>query len=155
MARFDLWPIPTVKGNYNRKGLSSKSGDGLATAVLKWPTPTARDWKDGNYPSELMRKSPGLGAKVKWATPNASDGRKWLAERKAKGLQVRLNTQVSPEGGGGGVLNPTWVEWLMGWPLGWTALQPLAMDRFREWQQQHGSYCSDELNDVSAIAEHP
>ena len=37
----------------------------------------------------------------------------------------------------GGALNPTWVEWLMGWPLGWTDLKPLEMDKFREWQQQH------------------
>ena len=26
---------------------------------------------------------------------------------------------------GGGQLNPTWVEWLMGWPLGWTDLELL------------------------------
>jgi site-specific DNA-cytosine methylase len=32
---------------------------------------------------------------------------------------------------------PMWVEWLMGWPLGWTDLKPLAMDRFQSWQQQH------------------
>jgi hypothetical protein len=38
------------------------------------------------------------------------------------------------------VMNPDWVEWLMGWPIGWTALQPLAMDRFLEWQQQHGGF---------------
>ena len=25
------------------------------------------------------------------------------------------------------------VETLMGWPTGWTALQPLATDRFRQW----------------------
>jgi DNA (cytosine-5)-methyltransferase 1 len=40
-----------------------------------------------------------------------------------------------------GPLNPEWVEWLMGWPLGWTDLKPLAMDKFREWQQQHSGRC--------------
>lgn len=35
----------------------------------------------------------------------------------------------------------------MGWPLGWTDLKPLEMDRFREWQQQH-SLCF--LNDRQA-----
>jgi hypothetical protein len=40
----------------------------------------------------------------------------------------------------GGKLNPTWVEWLMGWPLEWTDLKPLETDKFRQWQQQHGSY---------------
>ena len=39
----------------------------------------------------------------------------------------------------GGTLNPTWVEWLMGWPLGWTDLKPLEMDKFQQWQQQHGA----------------
>jgi hypothetical protein len=35
------WPTPTVCGNYNRKGASATSGDGLATAVQNWPTPDA------------------------------------------------------------------------------------------------------------------
>jgi hypothetical protein len=39
-----------------------------------------------------------------------------------------------------GHLNPEWVEWLMGWPIGWTALEPLETARFQEWQQQHGGY---------------
>jgi len=151
-----MWPTPTATLGTNggrvtpRKG---REGGTLieAVSVRTWPTPTARDWRDGNYPSELARKSPGLGAQVKWATPNASDGRKWsnqsLEQRKAKGLKVRLTTQVSPQGGSGGLLNPTWVEWLMGWPIGWTALQPLEMAKFREWQQQHGAYSGDETDE--------
>lgn len=40
-----------------------------------------------------------------------------------------------------GKVNPDWIEWLMGWPMGWTnALQELEMDKFRLWQQQHGLY---------------
>lgn len=35
MARQGLIPTPTVKGNYNRKGLSPASGDGLATWAAK------------------------------------------------------------------------------------------------------------------------
>lgn len=38
----------------------------------------------------------------------------------------------------GGKLNPTWVEWLMGWPLGWTDLKVLEMDKFQQWLQKHG-----------------
>jgi hypothetical protein len=33
MAKFGLWPTPTVCGNYNRAGASPQSGDGLATAA--------------------------------------------------------------------------------------------------------------------------
>lgn len=39
----------------------------------------------------------------------------------------------------GGRLNPPWVEWLMGWPIGWTALEPLETGRFQQWLEQHGN----------------
>jgi hypothetical protein len=38
----------------------------------------------------------------------------------------------------GGKLNPTWVEWLMGWTLEWTDLKPLETDKCHYVQQQHG-----------------
>ena len=31
----------------------------------------------------------------------------------------------------GGAPNPPWVEWLLGWPTGWTDLKPLATDKYR------------------------
>ena len=68
LDRYVLWPTPTRDGNYNRKGASATSGDGLATAV-------------------------------------------------------------------GGSLNPTWVEWLMGFPLGWTALKHWATPSSRKSQK--------------------
>ncbi len=37
-----------------------------------------------------------------------------------------------------GHLNPEWLEWFMGWPMGWTELAPLAMDKYQEWLQSHG-----------------
>lgn len=37
----------------------------------------------------------------------------------------------------GGLLNPTWAEWLMGLPEGWTELKPLGMDKFHEWLNEH------------------
>lgn len=123
MARYNLWPTPTVKGNYNRRGSSPKSGDGLATAVWRLPTPTV-----------AMRKGSSIGALRR------KDGRSRANDR----LDYRI------EGSGlSGRLNPAWVEWLMGWPIGWTALPPLAMGRFREWLQQHGgSSLSDSVDDA-------
>ena len=38
----------------------------------------------------------------------------------------------------GGPLNPPWVEWLMGWPEGWTDLKPLETDKFQKWLDAHG-----------------
>jgi DNA (cytosine-5)-methyltransferase 1 len=141
-----MWPTPTVSGNHNRKGASKHSGDGLATAVATWPTPTANEWKSGKTTETTAAKnSRPLREKVLWRTPNASDANKWsnqsLQERRSKGQQVRLNTQVAPEGVNGGSLNPTWVEWLMGWPLGWTDLKPLETAKCPCAQPQPGESC--------------
>jgi hypothetical protein len=44
------WATPTLHGNFNVKGMSPTSGDGIATqmrgAVATWITPSARDGKD-------------------------------------------------------------------------------------------------------------
>ncbi|KVT81552.1 hypothetical protein WK59_18735 [Burkholderia ubonensis] len=44
----------------------------------------------------------------------------------------------------GGQLNPEWVEWLMGWPIGHTALEPLETAKYREWLQQHSPFSNDD-----------
>jgi hypothetical protein len=38
----------------------------------------------------------------------------------------------------GGKPNPEYVEWMMGWPIGWTALEGLETDKFRQWLDSHG-----------------
>jgi len=72
-----------------------------------------------------------------WPTPSASDNRDRgnlsspaIARRKAKGKQIMLSQSVSPEIG---ALNPTWVEWLMGFPEGWTDLKPSEMPSSRKF----------------------
>lgn len=114
--RMGVWPTPTVSGNHNRKGVSQTSGDGLMTAVRqaepKFPTPTVAASK-GSSPGSLTRK----------------DGRSRVNDR--------LDHRVMAEHGGS--LNPTWVEWLMGWPLGWTDLNASAMDKFQLWLTSHGN----------------
>lgn len=111
-----LWPTITVHGNHNRPGSSKSAGWGLSTAVKTWPTPCASaSASKGSSPASLTRKSG----------------------------KSRVNDRIDHAvmASDGGQLNPEWVEWLMGWPIGWTELKPLAMDKFREWQQQH-SPCS-------------
>lgn len=41
----------------------------------------------------------------------------------------------------GGIPNPPWAEWLMGFPIGWTGLKPLETARFREWFDMFGKNC--------------
>ena len=112
-----------------------------------WPTPCATDYKGSGKTGELrdrldyaVERGATKSKVYKFPTPNASDHiqRKTSASWAAQG---RVNYVLSnPEitGVNGGKLNPTWVEWLMGWPLGWTDLKPLEMDKFQKWQEQHG-----------------
>jgi hypothetical protein len=96
------WPTPTVHGNNNVKGMTKNSGDGLATAVKRWPTPTARDFRSGMSQEALQRR---------------------IEER---GQGVNLSEYVQRTDGNNGKLNPQWVEWLMGFPPGWTELEDSA-----------------------------
>lgn len=38
----------------------------------------------------------------------------------------------------GGIPNPRWQEWLMGWCISWTSLTPLETDKFLLWLRKHG-----------------
>jgi hypothetical protein len=119
-----LWPTPTVTGNYNRAGLSAKSGDGLATAVAKWPTPMAADSRGSSGRPAPGKQVQLVDAVRRVATPTARD---WRSGKASQATHDKNSRPLSEPIGGS--LNPTWVEWLMGWPIGWTDLRPLAMDK--------------------------
>lgn len=124
------WPTPTVNGNYNKKGLSPTSGDGLATAVMKsmWPTPTVQGLNGGsNSRSAAMKR--GM-----WPTPTAHNAKEANAPSESTRNTPTLVAQA------GGALNPKWVEWLMGWPIGHTDLKQLETAKFRNAQQQLGGF---------------
>ena len=106
-----LWPTPTVCGNNNRKGLTKTSGDGLATAVLTYPTPKCQDAGAALFD----RRKSNLGEVIHGKYLNGGS-----ATPQTKSAR----------------LNPNWVEWLMGWPIGYTDSKPLATDKFRSWRQQ-------------------
>jgi len=70
------WPTPTICGNYNRKGASKTSGDGLHTAVMQWPA--------------------GPGEQHEWEPPRIAKGVKnRVARLKALGNAV-VPAQVYP-----------------------------------------------------------
>lgn len=46
------------------------------------------------------------------------------------------------------------LEWLMGWPIEWTALEPLATDRFLRWLHSHGTFSAvPPMSDVELLAQ--
>lgn len=111
-------PTPTVTGNYNRRGLSKKSGDGLATWVKK----QAQLPQGAEINPRALAKIGRLLNEGKFPTPTAWDVR----EKPSLPSQLRrdspaLQTLLALTEQAGGSLNPTWVEWLMGFPPGWTA----------------------------------
>ena len=102
--------------------------DGSSSAL--WPTPTT-DTATRNKPY-AQGGTPLSMAVQKWATPTVNDSKNIAAQSQhTKGQGGRnLNVQI------GGRLNPTWVEWLMGFPLGWTELRhsktPLFLKSLKE-----------------------
>jgi len=113
-----------------------------------WLTPRASDIGKGEKQETFLKRlgdrtercAQSLAAQVNnpktWPTPtvNGNYNRKGVSKTSGTGLATAIKEKTQEVG----QLNPTWVEWLMGWPLGWTDLKPLATDKFHEWQQQHG-----------------
>ena len=93
-----------------------------------WPTPTASDTFTANLKSSQQRigsrHSVTLPQVVRmfWLTPTATDGKRasqFSSKSLAKGkVNGNLAQQVAHQQNGS--LNPAWVEWLMGYPIGWT-----------------------------------
>jgi hypothetical protein len=104
----------------------------LNVAVKRWPTPTTQDFK-GRGPNSRQQ---GLPDKVRrFPTPSAQMAKhanptEWELENREK-IQKQLHIEV------GGQLNPDWVEWLMGWPIHWTSLEPLKKENFDDWLKKH------------------
>ena len=149
-----FWPTPlaseSTHGGPNQRDSAGRPG--LTAAVHQWPTASARDWKD----------TPGM-AKTSTDKDGSHRNRNDQLAR-----AVYVEDQVPAKGG---TLNADWVEWLMGWPLGWTAItwsartggkknrkSPASQsassagpidsklsvtDRFLEWQLLHGRFLSE------------
>ena len=92
-----------------------------ATGSSLWPTPTASDGTGG--PGNSGREG-GLNLRtaVRWPTPTARDWKDGASIGKAP-VNSLLGRAVGPSPESGS-LNPTWVEWLMGFPIGWTDCAP-------------------------------
>lgn len=95
------WPTATALSYGTNKGGSAgrvgPNRPSLETLVKGWATPTSRDWKSDD-PAQSPNHSPPLGRQV---------------------LQTEL---AGKRGSSGAVLNPCFVEALMGFPPSWTAV---------------------------------
>jgi hypothetical protein len=142
LAATVLWPTPTTQeiehsnmqlsetGRRLTKDKKNSHSLNLADRVKMWPTPRSCSAMSAeNVQNRANDKFPNLEsvvARTMWPTPNANDDRDRgnlstpSVQRRARlGKQLNLSMVVSEESG---ALNPEWVEWLMGFPAGWTNL---------------------------------
>ena len=140
-------PTPAMAERFRRKGSSGSFVEAMAARL--WPTPKASA-AGPDFAAMKRGKSISLQTAVAmFPTPAASDHhqRRKTANWRGEDLVSHV-TQMEEQQGkiqpqAGGALNPTWVEWLMGWPLGWTDCGASATDRFREWCNAHGRNFND------------
>jgi hypothetical protein len=142
-----LWPTPTTQevehpnaeltptGRRKSKNNKTSHSLGLADAVQMWPTPVSSSSMAEDISTVQKRLKKGkpyksrlIEAVAKYPTPiaNGMAGGSG-AFNKAQSLedsgQITKEKRIAIQAGNGGKLNPMWVEWLMGFPLGWTDLE--------------------------------
>jgi hypothetical protein len=121
-----------------------------------WPTPSAsgmpcegtvrlarKAWLDGEATLEEANAIAGRDVRDKqgkvpamFPTPTAQDASNNGGPSQYERNSLPLNAVA------GGALNPTWVEWLMGFPLGWTALDASETPSSRKSSRSSGGRSS-------------
>jgi len=115
-----------------------------------WPTPNCSNdrspcksdaekaWNNQPRPNGDKVQARLQDAAAFWPTPHgmSKDGKSNGPSGNELGRAVNQREEKS----NGGSLNPPWVEWLMGWPIGWTDSRRLGTDRFRQWSRLHGRF---------------
>lgn len=148
------WPTPTSSlGTKGGRVTPRKSREGgtlieAVSARSQWPTPLANDGeKRGDF--DAMNKRNGLPeAGKRMATPTARD---WKSGKASDATHAKNSRPLSEQIGGS--LNPSWVELLMGWPEGWTALEPLPPGTMDRWLAQTDPWADGWEDGTPRVAE--
>ena len=121
------YPLPTV----GLRTIGTESGFLAPDGISSFHTPNTTGLDGGSNSRKALEKKRNI------QTPSATDWKGSSKDGQRRGQLTDPAMGVIPAGGR---LNPEWVEWLMGWPIGSTALSPLAMDKCLEFVQQHGNF---------------
>jgi hypothetical protein len=118
------WPTATATDSKSSRNATVKnrqveghSGVTLTDFVTLFPTPSATSYgtNKGGGSGRVGPARPGLEPMARhslWPTPTTRD--------RVRSPEFRDGRTLSPSEETGGRLNPTWVEWLQAYPLGWT-----------------------------------
>lgn len=101
-----MWPTPDTQvardGSVMRAAAKGSHAVSLHHKVAMWPTPKARDSKPGGLGAEMRRHSPDLNSLSLQVPTTSMPGHECSPKCRR--------------------LSPRFVEWLMKFPIGWTAL---------------------------------
>lgn len=133
-----MWPTPTARDHrsiHASPASMQRNARPLSESVGQWPTPRASDGEKGGPNQAFGTGSlplPALAAQ--WRTPRAKEDSQYQYDRGNKtkpsptllGQAFSHPVQVTSTPGEAScsdhrILNPRFVEWLMGWPRGWTS----------------------------------
>jgi len=142
-----------------RKDVAGCLAEQVATPKL-WPTLSRRDYKGANSKPYSERGGGKKGEQLPNAvvhggtltrqtfpTPTVEDHKvghahtweKWINQKQTSGFRLRDKAaHMMSKPAKNGQLNPDWVEWMMGWPLFWTSLDPMCYHVFNQWREKHG-----------------
>ncbi|MFD2232783.1 hypothetical protein [Phaeospirillum tilakii] len=130
-----IWPTPRA-GDGDKWSARKQRDDSLTQQAMAWPTPAARDWRAPNSAASHDRRNEGSGRGQQ--LPNFVEHRfsSLPAPGTSDGPTSSPNGQTSRRR-----LNPQFAEWLMQWPIGWTACDSSAT-AFARWKQRSRSALS-------------
>ena len=114
----------------------------VAGGGAMWPTPRTPSGGPDNSakrlrPSGHRGTTNLLGAVLFWPTPKANKVHPMITDQNRQKLSSRNKANLEEVIAGNcgkatGQLNPAWVEWLMGYPMGWTELKDWATPSCRK-----------------------
>lgn len=148
----ELYRQPTPSGLLAIRAYITSAKESGSSAP-KIPTPIKDDAEHRPNPAQLRRNTIKLGV---MAAPGMIPPSAVMRLPTPYGLSSNQG-----QGGGefdkavragqvGGQLNPTWVEWLQGFPIEWTVLDVSAMRRFQSWRRSHGRSLRVAMEKLSA-----
>lgn len=140
-----LWPTPQAHdsgaGDASRVGRfgTEHGGRNLNDEVQMWRTPDSYDRGGAQDPEK--RKEGGHSVNLQdqvhqWPTPTSNLGRNETSSRQADTQHHSGTTLHDVAYKEGGQLNPAWVCWLMGVPIGWVSLEPLESAEILGWETE-------------------
>lgn len=137
-----MWPPPQAYSSGDSHQVGQTPLDRAARPELgsfqtgRWPSPTSQDsaasgsaaysTESGRHSGTTPHDRPSRGTPSldTWASRSGPQAPPTETPGSASSLPGPTSRRQ---------LNPRFVEWLMGWPIGWTDIEPLALPDFEHW----------------------